>query len=110
MMNPKTSFTRSGRSPWLARRHFPGPRTTLTQVALQSREPLRRHTRAELRERDPKLYEFIRRLTGTPDPDPALARVADGALRFYEWAGDGIELERAKSLFGPLTPSAAEPK
>ena len=29
----------------MARRHFPGPRTTLTQVALQSREPLRRHTR-----------------------------------------------------------------
>ena len=43
-MNPKTSI-RSGRSSWLARRHFPGPRTTLTQVALQSREPLRRHTR-----------------------------------------------------------------
>ncbi len=44
MMNPKTA-TRSGRSSWLARRHFPGPGTTLTQVALQSREPLRRHTR-----------------------------------------------------------------
>ncbi len=44
-MNPKTVATRSGRSNWLARRHFPGPRTTLTQVALQSREPLRRHTR-----------------------------------------------------------------
>ena len=43
-MNPKTA-TRSGRSHWLARRHFPGPSTTLTQVALQSREPLRRHTR-----------------------------------------------------------------
>ena len=37
--------TRSGRSHWLARRRFPGPRTTLTQVALRSREPLRRHTR-----------------------------------------------------------------
>ena len=44
-MNPKTNATRSGRSSWLARRHFPGPHTTLTQVALQSREPLRRHTR-----------------------------------------------------------------
>ena len=44
-MNPKTTATRSGRSGWLARRRFPGPRTTLTQVALQSREPLRRHTR-----------------------------------------------------------------
>ena len=44
MRNPKTA-TRSERSGWLARRHFPGPRTTLTQVALQSREPLRRHTR-----------------------------------------------------------------
>ena len=44
MMNPKTA-TRSGQSNWLARRRFPGPRTTLTQVALQSREPLRRHTR-----------------------------------------------------------------
>ena len=44
MMNPKTA-TRSGRSHWIARRHFPGPRTTLTQIALQSREPLRRHTR-----------------------------------------------------------------
>ena len=43
-MNPKTA-TRSGRSGWLARRQFPGPGTTLTQVALQSREPLRRHTR-----------------------------------------------------------------
>lgn len=43
MMNPKTG-TRSG-AHWLARRHFPGRRTTLTQVALQSREPLRRHTR-----------------------------------------------------------------
>ena len=43
-MNPKTA-TRSGRSHWLARRDFPGPRTTLTQIALQSREPLRRHTR-----------------------------------------------------------------
>lgn len=44
-MNPKTMSARSGRSNWLARRHFPGPHTTLTQVALQSREPLRRHTR-----------------------------------------------------------------
>ena len=44
-MNPKTTATRSGRSGWLARRNFPGRRTTLTQVALQSREPLRRHTR-----------------------------------------------------------------
>jgi hypothetical protein len=44
-MNPKTTGIRSGRSSWLARRHFPGPHTTLTQFALQSREPLRRHTR-----------------------------------------------------------------
>lgn len=44
-MDPKTTFTPSERSPWLARRHFPGPRTTLTQIALRSREPLRRHTR-----------------------------------------------------------------
>ena len=43
-MNPKTA-TRSGHSTWLARRNFPGPRTTLTQLALESREPLRRHTR-----------------------------------------------------------------
>ena len=48
-MNPKSNATRSGRSHWLARRHFPGPRTTLTQVALQSREPLRRHTRYSTR-------------------------------------------------------------
>ncbi|MEN8148980.1 MAG: tetratricopeptide repeat protein [Planctomycetota bacterium] len=71
---------------------------------------LRRHTRAELADRDPGLYEFIRKLTGTPDPDPALVAVAPGVLRFYEWAGDGIELSRAKELFGPLTPAAAEPK
>ncbi len=44
-MNPKSTAIRSGRSSWLARRDFPGPNTTLTQVALQSREPLRRHTR-----------------------------------------------------------------
>ena len=44
-MRPKTTATLSERSGWLARRHFPGPRTTLTQVALQAREPLRRHTR-----------------------------------------------------------------
>ncbi len=43
-MNPKTA-TRSGRFSWLARRHLPGPRTTLTQFSLLSREPLRRHTR-----------------------------------------------------------------
>ncbi len=43
-MNPKTA-TRAGRSNWLARRNFPGPQTTLAQVALESREPLRRHTR-----------------------------------------------------------------
>ena len=71
---------------------------------------LRRHTRAELRDRDPELYAFIRELTGTPDPDPALASVAERALAFYEWAGDEIELARAKELYGPLTPSAAEPK
>ena len=43
-MNPKRA-TPSGRSHWLARSHFPGPRTTLTQVALQSRDSLRRHSR-----------------------------------------------------------------
>ena len=43
-MNLKTA-TRSGGSNWLARRHFPGSRTTLTRMALESREPLRRHTR-----------------------------------------------------------------
>jgi len=44
MMNPKTA-TRTEGSNWLARHDFPGPRTSLTQVALQLREPLRRHTR-----------------------------------------------------------------
>ena len=42
-MNHKA--TRSGGTSWLARRHFSGPRSTLTRLALQSREPLRRHTR-----------------------------------------------------------------
>jgi hypothetical protein len=44
-MNPKTNTTRSGGAHWLSRRDFPGRGTTLTQVALSSREPLRRHTR-----------------------------------------------------------------
>ncbi len=41
-MNPKTAITRSGQARWLARRHFLAPHS---QVALRSREPLRRHTR-----------------------------------------------------------------
>lgn len=43
-MKPK-SATPSGRSAWLARRHLPGSRTTVSQIALQSREPARRHAR-----------------------------------------------------------------
>lgn len=44
-MNPKATAIRSGAPGWLARRRFPGPRKILSQVALESREPLRRHTR-----------------------------------------------------------------
>jgi hypothetical protein len=67
---------------------------------------LRRHTRGELRDRDPALFRMIGRLTGTPDPDPALTGLAPAILSFYEWCGDDEALRRARALLAP-TPSPA---
>jgi len=66
------------------------------------RHSLRRHTRAELRDRDPALYGLLLRLTDTKDPDPTLAAVAPKVLAFYDWAADDIEASRARGLLGPL--------
>ena len=62
---------------------------------------LRRHTRAELRARDPGLYRLIIRLTGTEDPDPTLLALAVPIREFYVWAGDGVELGRTADLLAP---------
>jgi tetratricopeptide (TPR) repeat protein len=70
------------------------------------RHSLRRHTRAELKDRDPGLYEFLLRLTGTKDPDRSLKKLAPKIMTFYEWSGDEIETKRARSLYGPLLPAA----
>ena len=76
------------------------------------RHVIRRHTRAELAERDPPLYRFLCRITGTMDPDPALEPLAPRILAFYEWAGDGPSLEAARSLLAPrlAAPALAEPR
>lgn len=71
---------------------------------------LRRHTRAELRDRDPGLYRFLMRVTNTPDPDPALAPLVTSILAFYEWAGDPIELDRTRSLLLPFLDPSAQPR
>ncbi len=70
---------------------------------------LRRHTRAELRERDPALFRFLAEITGTPDPDPGLEPLAPRILAFYEWSGDPVALSRIRSLLAPLLAPAAAP-
>jgi tetratricopeptide (TPR) repeat protein len=70
---------------------------------------LARHTRAELKARDPGLYRFLLRITGTRDPDPELKALAPMAIEFYEWAGDETALARAKALYGPLLHPEAVP-
>ncbi len=71
---------------------------------------LRRHTRAELRDRDPGLYRFLMRVTKTPDPDPALLPLAPEIISFYEWAGDPIELGRTRILLAPFLEPSALPR
>jgi hypothetical protein len=71
---------------------------------------LRRHTRAELRDRDPGLYRFLMRVTKTPDPDPAIRPLAPAILAFYEWAGDPVELGRTRNLLLPFLDPAALPR
>ena len=71
---------------------------------------LRRHTRAELRDRDPGLYRFLIRVTKTPDPDPALKPLAATILEFYQWSGDPVELERTRSLLLPFLDPSALPR
>jgi hypothetical protein len=62
------------------------------------RHVVRRHTRAELAVRDAPLYRFLLRLTGTSDPDPAIAPLSASILEFYEWAGDDMATLEARIL------------
>jgi tetratricopeptide (TPR) repeat protein len=71
---------------------------------------IRRHTRAELRERDPGLFRFLLRVTGTPDPDPTLRPLAAPILAFYEWSGDETALQRARTVWLPYTAPSAGPR
>ncbi len=71
---------------------------------------LRRHTRAELRARDPGLYRFLMRVTKTPDPDPSLAPLAAQIISFYEWSGDPVELGRTRNLLMPFLDPSALPR
>jgi Tfp pilus assembly protein PilF len=71
---------------------------------------LRRHTRAELADRDPALFDLIRRVTHTPANDHRLRPLAAPILAFYEWADDAPSLASARRLFTPYLEPAAEPK
>lgn len=71
---------------------------------------LQRHTRAELLARDPALYEAIRKLTRTPDPDPALEPFARPIVAFYEWAGDAESLAENRVLLAPFLEPAEAPE
>jgi hypothetical protein len=73
------------------------------------RHQLRRHTRAELAERDPPLFRFLLRVTGSPEPDPGLAPLAPAILEFYRWSGDGPSLRTAENYYAPLLPAPAAP-
>ncbi|MCU0723096.1 MAG: tetratricopeptide repeat protein, partial [Planctomycetes bacterium] len=71
------------------------------------RHALRRHTRAELALRDPPLFRFLLRVTGAPEPDPALAPLAPRILAFYRWSGDGPSLAVAEAYFNSFLPAPA---
>jgi tetratricopeptide (TPR) repeat protein len=71
---------------------------------------LRRHTRAELMARNPELYRFIVRITGTPEPDPEVVRLAPRIREFYEWAGDEIARARVEALLEGARAPAADPR
>ncbi|MHC4472007.1 MAG: tetratricopeptide repeat protein [Planctomycetota bacterium] len=73
-------------------------------------QAMRRHTRAELKARDPGLYAFIVRITGTPDPDPEVVRLAPRIRAFYEWAGDEISLAQVNALLDEVPAPAADPR
>ncbi len=57
------------------------------------------HDRAELRARDPELYDFLLELTEAPNPDPLLVRLREPVLSYYEWAGHAEQLKRVRALF-----------